>query len=80
MEIGENIITDQKLRFVLFHDNETLRGAGWQKLCEGTKGLRQKVLSWTKILNPIIRYFVAILIFVANYSLFENLWIKKVFF
>ena len=25
-EIGENIITDQKLRFVLFHDNETMQG------------------------------------------------------
>ena len=24
--------------------------AGWQKLCEGTKGLRRKVWTWTKIL------------------------------
>ena len=26
----------------------------WQKLCEGTKGLRQKVWTWTKILSPNI--------------------------
>ena len=25
--------------------------AGWQKLCEGTKGLRRKVWTWTKILS-----------------------------
>ena len=37
----------------------------WQKLCEGTKGLRRKVLIWTKILSPNIRYSVAILRFVA---------------
>ena len=39
---------------------------GWQKLCEGTKGLHQKV--WTKILSPNIRYIVAILRFVALYK------------
>ena len=25
--------------------------AGWQKLCEGTKGLGRKVWTWTKILS-----------------------------
>ena len=33
--------------------------AGWQKLCEGLKGLRRKVWTQTKILSPNIRYFVA---------------------
>ena len=32
----------------------------WQKLCERTKGLRQKVWTRTKIMSPYIRYFVAI--------------------
>ena len=32
---------------------------GWQKLCEGMKGLRRKVWTWTKILSPNIRYIVA---------------------
>ena len=50
---------------------------GWQKLCEGTKGLRRKVWTWRKILSPIIRYFVAILRFVAIYALFGNLRAKK---
>ena len=30
------------------------------KLCEGTKGLRQKVWTRTKISNPNIRYFIKI--------------------
>ena len=30
--------------------------AGWQKLCEGTKGLRRKVWIWTKILSPNMRF------------------------
>ena len=47
--------------------------AGWQKLCEGMKGLHRKVWSWTKVLGPNIRYFVATLRFVANYALFGNL-------
>ena len=51
--------------------------AGWQKLREGTNGLRQKVWTQTKILSPNIRYFVAILRFVAIYALFGNLWAKK---
>ena len=29
--------------------------SGWQKLCEGTKGLRRKVWSRTRILSPNIR-------------------------
>ena len=32
---------------------------GWQKLCGGTGGPRQKVWTRTKILSPNIRYFVA---------------------
>ena len=54
--------------------------AGWQKLCEGTKGLRQKVWIGTKILSSSIRYFVAIIRFIAIYALFGNLWAKKGFF
>ena len=44
---------------------------GWKKLCEGTKGLRRKVWTWTKILGRIRRDFVRILRFVAIYALFE---------
>ena len=51
---------------------------GRQNLCEGTKGLRWKVWTQTKILSPNIRYFVAILRFVAIYALFGDLWAKKV--
>ena len=46
----------------------------WQKLCEGTKGVRQKVWPRTKILNPNIRYIVAILWFVTIYALFGRLF------
>ena len=53
---------------------------GWQKLCEGAKGLRRKVWTWMKIFSPYISYFVAILRFVAIYALFGNLWTKKCFF
>ena len=45
--------------------------ASWQKLCEGTKGLRWKVWSRTKILSSNIRYFVAILKFVAIYAFYK---------
>ena len=38
---------------------------GWQKLCKGTKGLRQQVWIQTKRLSPNIRYFVVILRFVT---------------
>ena len=48
--------------------------AGWQKLCEGTKGLRRKVWTQTKILSPNICYFVAI------YALFGRFWANKVLF
>ena len=44
---------------------------GWQKLCKGTKGLRQKVWSQTKILSPKIRYFGAMLRFIAIYAFLE---------
>ena len=47
-------------------------------MCEGTKGRRQKVDTQTKILSPNIRYFVAILRFVAIYALFGNLRAKEV--
>ena len=53
---------------------------GWQKLCEGTKGLRQKVWTRTKIWSPNIRYFVAILRFVAIDALFGRLWARKMLF
>ena len=42
--------------------------SGWQKLCEGAEGLRRKVWTRTKILSLNIRYFVAILRFVAIYA------------
>ena len=38
-------------------------------MCEGTKGVRRKVWTRTKILSPNIRYFDAILRFVAIYAL-----------
>ena len=53
---------------------------GWQELCEGTKGLRRKVWTRTEISSPNIRYFVAILRFIAIYALCGNLWAKKCFF
>jgi len=45
------------------------------------KGLRRKLWTQTKILSPNIRYFVAILIFVAIYAPFGRLcsWAKKCF-
>ena len=53
-------------------------------LCEGTKGLRRKIWTQTKLLSPNIRYFVAILRFVAIYTLFwkslgKNVLSKTVF-
>ena len=41
---------------------------------------RRKVWTRTKILSPNIRYFVAILRFVAIYLLFGDLWPKKCLF
>ena len=38
---------------------QLVRPPGWQKLCGGTGGLRQKVWTRTKILSPNIRHFVA---------------------
>ena len=40
----------------------------------------RKIWTRTKILSLNIRYFVALLRFVAIYALFGNLWAKKVFF
>ena len=47
---------------------------------EGLKvlGFHRKVWTRTKSFSPNIRYFVAILRFVAIYALFGNLWAKKV--
>ena len=50
---------------------------GWQKLCKGTKGLRRKVWTWTKILSTNICYRIAISKFVAIYALFGRLRAKK---
>ena len=53
--------------------------SGLQKLREGAKGPRRKVWTQTKILSSNIRYFVAILRFVAIYALFGRLC-QTVFF
>ena len=53
---------------------------GWQKLREAAKDLRRKVWTPTLILSPYIRYFVAILRFVAIYAILGGLWAKKCFF
>ena len=45
------------------NSSNSISDAGWQKLCKGMKGLRQKVWTWTKILSSNIRSFVAILRF-----------------
>ena len=51
------------------------------RVAEGTKGLRQKVWTRTKLLSPNIHYFVAILRFFAIYALFlEDFLGKKVSF
>ena len=63
-----------------------LRGELCNTLCsmegEGLKvlGFHRKVWTRTKSFSPNIRYFVAILRFVAIYALFGNLWAKKVLF
>ena len=58
---------------------QEIHDTGWQKLCEGTKGLCQKVWSQTKILSPKIRYFVAIVRFVAIYTILKTLGKKLLF-
>ena len=68
-------VIDQR-RFKVFKHKWT----GWQKLREGTKDLCRKVWTRTKISSPDIRYFVAILRFVAIYALFGRLGAKKCFF
>ena len=72
--LATKLITDHSGKNVhqcgLFIDEEQ---AGWQKLCEGTKGLRRQVWNRkSKILNPNIYYFVAILRFVAIYAFLED--------
>ena len=76
------VIMGQKAQFglVLLGFISSLFGAGWHKLCKGTKGLCRKLWTRTKIFSPNIRYFVAILRFVAIYALFGNLRAKKVHF
>ena len=49
-------------------------------MCEGTKGLCRNVWTWGKILSTNIRYFAAILRFVAIYALFGILGSIKYFF
>ena len=51
--------------------------SGWQKLCEGTKGLRRKVWTRPEILSRIIPYLVAI--FVGIYAVSGNHWAKTAF-
>ena len=68
------------IEMIFFYFLTKVFAAGWQKLCECTKGLRQKEWTLTKIFSPNIHYFVAILSFVANYALFDNLWTKEVLF
>ena len=46
-------------------------GAGWQELRERASSARRKVWTRTKILSPNIRYFVAILRFVAIYAFYK---------
>ena len=79
--LATKLITDHSGKNVhqcgLFIDEEQ---AGWQKLCKGMKGLRQKVWTWTKILSPNICYFVGILRFVAIYALLEIFGQKMSFF
>ena len=49
--------------------------------CEGTKGLRRKAWTQTKILSPNIRYFVIVVLrCVAICAIFGRLWAKKVLF
>ena len=48
--------------FQLYRVNWVREGSrypGWQKLCGGTKGPRQKIWTRAKIFSPNIRYFVA---------------------
>ena len=49
-------------------------GSGWQKLCESTKGLHQKVGNYTKVLSTIIRYIVVKMRIATIYALFGSLW------
>ena len=62
---------------VYYAVSNTLKGnphmlcSGWQKLRERASGARRKVWTRTKILSPNIRYFVAILRFVAIYAFYK---------
>ena len=59
------------LKFGSWSQEATKVGAGWQKLRERASGARRKVWTRTKILSPNIRYFVAILRFVAIYAFYK---------
>ena len=52
-------------------------GAGQQKLHGRADSICRKVWTSTSILCPNIRYFVAILIFVAIYAIFFEDWQNK---
>ena len=52
---------------------------GWQKLCEGTKGLRRKVWTRMNISRPSIRYFVPISDLSWFWCFLEDLGAKKFF-
>ena len=54
--------------------------AGSQKLTRRHEGPSPKIWIRTKILSPSIRYFVAILVFVAFYTLFGRLWANRALF
>ena len=74
--LGIDVFNNDIVHWQYFVDGALALVAGWQKLCEGKKGLRWKSWIRTKILGPSIRYFVALLIFVAIYALFGRLWAK----
>ena len=69
--------------FLSFRVSVVVDVSGWLVLntqggIEGAKGLRRKVWTLRKILGPNIRFFVAILRFVAIYALFWKSSGKKV--
>ena len=73
LSVRRQYCSRQKAFLEKTHKHISLSKAGWQKFREGTKGLRRKVKTQKKILSPNIRYFVAILRFVAIYALFAHL-------
>ena len=73
LSVRRQYCSRQKAFLEKTHKHISLSKAGWQKFREGTKGLRRKVKTQTKILSPNIRYFVAILRFVAIFAIFGRL-------